>query len=89
MQHWYRWGFGTPGERLGVHMDNLVDGRPVFDAALALARRPWTTGNLLRAVARHPWMTAKVVAMIYAHAFLLWCKRAPFHTHPKKAQPAP
>ncbi len=89
MQHWYRWGFGTPGERLGVHMENLVDGRPVFDATLALARRPWTTGNLLRAVARHPWMTAKVVAMIYLHAFLLWCKRAPFHTHPKKAQPAP
>jgi hypothetical protein len=27
--------------------------------------------------------------MTYLHAFLLWCKRAPFHTHPKKAQPAP
>lgn len=88
MDHRYRWAFGTPGERLGVHMDNLVAGQPVFDATLSLTRRPWATGSLMYALARHPWMTAKVTAMIYWHAFLLWCKRAPFHDHPKKANPA-
>jgi DUF1365 family protein len=84
----YRWTANAPGERLVVHMDNLVDGRVVFDATLGMARRPWTTGTLWRALARQPWMTAKVIAMIYLHAFLLWCKRATFHTHPKKRCPA-
>lgn len=88
MHHRYRWAFGTPGERLGVHMDNLDGERAVFDATLSLARRPWTTGVLARALARHPWMTAKVTAMIYWQAFLLWCKKAPFHTHPEKANAA-
>lgn len=88
MDRRYRWAFGTPGERLGVHMDNLADGVVDFDATLSLARRPWTTGSLWRAAARHPWMTAKVVAMIYWHAFLLWWKKAPFHTHPKKPNAA-
>ena len=88
MDHRYRWAFGVPGERLGVHMDNLADGAVVFDAALSLGRRPWTTGALWRAVVRHPWMTAKVVAMIYWHAFRLWLKKAPFHTHPSKANAA-
>jgi DUF1365 family protein len=69
-------------------MDNRMGGRIVFDATLGMERRPWTTGNLLRVLARHPWMTAKIVAMIYLHAFLLWCKRATFHTHPKKRCPA-
>lgn len=84
MAQQYRWAVSTPGERLGVQMDNLMGDQVVFDATLALKRRPWTTGNLWRALLRHPWMTGKVIAMIYLHAFLLWCKRATFHTHPKK-----
>lgn len=84
MDQQYRWSLRPPGERLAVHMANHMDERVVFDATLALERRAWTTGNLWRALARHPWMTAKVIAMIYLHAFLLWCKRATFHTHPKK-----
>ncbi len=87
MEQRYEWAVGTPGERLGVQMENTVDGKVVFDATLTVERRPWTTGNLLRALLRHPWMTGKVIAMIYWHAFLLWCKRATFHTHPKKRCP--
>ena len=88
MEQQYRWAVSTPGERLGVQMDNLAGDQVVFDATLSLERRPWTTGNLWRALLRHPWMTGKVIAMIYLHAFLLWCKRATFHTHPKKRCPA-
>lgn len=82
-QH-YHWVFEPPGERLVVHMANHEGGRLVFDAAFVLQRRPWTTGNLLRAWCRHPWMAMRIVGMIYLHAFLLWCKRATFHTHPKQ-----
>jgi DUF1365 family protein len=84
MEQRYRWALSTPGERLVVHMDNLMGDEVVFDATLTLSARPWTTGELARALLRHPWMSAKVLAMIYGHAFVLWCKRARFHTHPKK-----
>ncbi|MFY9342554.1 MAG: DUF1365 domain-containing protein [Planctomycetota bacterium] len=83
----YRWTFAPPGEQLTVHMANLRGDEVVFDATLTAERRAWTTGNLWRALLRHPWMTAKVVAMIYLHALVLWCKRAPFHVHPKKRCP--
>jgi uncharacterized protein len=83
MAQQYRWTVAAPGDQLAVHMQNMVGDDVVFEATLAMERRAWTTGNLLRALARHPWMTAKVIAMIYLHAFLLWCKRATFHVHPK------
>jgi len=88
MELGYRWTVPTPGERLVVHMISDAAGDKVFDATLVAARREWTTRNLLLVLTRHPWMTAKVVAMIYLHAFLLWCKRATFHVHPKKRCPA-
>ncbi len=87
MELLYRWAVSTPGERLVVHMDNVAGADTVFDATLVAERREWTTLNLLRALLRHPWMTAKVVAMIYLHAFVLLCKRATFHVHPKKRCP--
>lgn len=88
MELGYRWSFAEPGRQLVVHMDNLRGDEVVFDATLTAERREWTTGNLWRTLARHPWMTAKVVAMIYLHAFVLWWKKATFHTHPKKRCPA-
>ena len=84
MEQDYEWAIAVPGERLAVHMQNRRAGAKVFDATLLLQRAPWTTGNLTRALLRHPWMTAKVALGIYWHAFRLWWKRAPFHTHPKK-----
>jgi DUF1365 family protein len=84
MEQDYRWSFTAPGRQLVVHMDNLHGGEVVFDATLNAERREWTTANLWRTWLRHPWMTAKVIAMIHFHAFVLWCKRAPFHVHPAK-----
>jgi DUF1365 family protein len=84
MEQEYVWALGAPGERLAVHMQNRTDAGKVFDATLLLQRAPWSTRSLWRALLRHPWMTAKVALGIYAHAFLLWCKRAPFHVHPTK-----
>ena len=83
MQQRYDWTIGTPGERLAVHMENHAGGGRVFAATLALQARPWQTGALVRAWLRQPLMAVKVLASIHWHAFLLWCKRAPFHTHPR------
>lgn len=84
MEQDYDWVLGTPGERLCVHMANRMAGRVVFDATLALRRRPWNTRNLALAGLRHPCTAGAVLARIYWHAFRLWCKRAPFHVHPRK-----
>jgi uncharacterized protein len=82
----YAWRFGTPpatdGGRLWVHMENRQHGERVFDATLALVRRPINGVELGRALALYPAMTVQVVAGIYAQAARLWIARAPFYSHP-------
>jgi len=84
MNHEYDWRLSLPGDRLAVHMKNLEDGRPVFDATLALRRRPLTAKNLRRVLTRYPLMTTKVVAAIYWQALRLKLKGATFYPHPKR-----
>jgi DUF1365 family protein len=82
----YRWRVSTPGERLAVAIETFdADQRPVFDAHLALRRRPLTQASLTRVLARHPAMTLRVLAGIYGHAVRLRLKGARWHPHPAKA----
>ncbi len=87
----YTWRFTAPGRNLAVHMENHIAGRKVFDATMALQRRPITTSTLAGALARHPFMTGTVIAAIYWQALRLWLKRVPYHPHPgavRKGVPA-
>jgi uncharacterized protein len=84
----YEWRFGEPGAGLNVHMRNRQDGREVFDATLALERRPITGPRLAAALARFPLLTLRVVALIHWQALRLLVKRTPFHTHPAKLRAA-
>lgn len=85
----YGWRFGSPGERLWVHMENRSRGERVFEATLSLTRRPMTGRELSRTLAVYPAMTVKVVLAIYSQALRLWLRGAPFHPHPVAHPEAP
>lgn len=86
MNHDYDWRFVVPGEHLAVHMVNLDDGRPCFDASMSLQRRAMTPKTLRRSFFRFPLMTVKVVSAIYWQALRLRLKRTPFYEHPNAEQ---
>jgi len=83
-----------PADRLVVRMrtidaEQAAGGTPLFDAALALDRQPWSARSLHRALARHPWMTAKIIGAIHWEALKLFLKKAPVYTHPARGSALP
>ncbi len=78
----YAWNFSVPSEKLAAHCINYDQGTEIFDATLALQRRPWSSRELHRILVRFPFMTAKVVAAIHWQALRLWLKGVPVVTHP-------
>jgi hypothetical protein len=84
----YAWTFHVPGERLALRIENRTrEGRPLFDATLALRRRELSGANLAFALARFPLMTTQVIAAIYWQALRLHRKGAPYFPHPALAAP--
>ncbi len=82
----YRWRLSEPRSNLKVHLANLSDGEMIFDATMSLTRRPLTRQKLTAMFLRYPMMTAQITAAIYWQALLLWWKKCPFYSHPKKRE---
>ena len=80
MDHEYVFHANPPGERLTVHIENLREGRRVFDATLSLERRP--VSDLRRLRLRYPAQPLRVLGLIYGHAALLALRGARYHPHP-------
>jgi len=80
----YDWRFRVPGETIRVHMIDYQDGQKLFDASLALQRRPITRHALTRVLVKYPVLTGRVVFLIYFQALRLLLKKVPVYTHPKK-----
>ncbi len=89
----YHWRINEPGEHLFVHLETSNDNelnddntkKKIFDATMALNRRPFTTGELLTLLVKTPIMAVKVVFGIYWQALRLWLKGAPFYPHPQNS----
>jgi len=81
----YEFALSRPGDRLAARISTVQDGALTFDATLALKRRPWTAGDVLRALLRHPFMTGKVMAAIHLEALRLYWKKVPFYPNPHPA----
>jgi len=83
MDHRYDARAATPDRTLSVHISSSRAGAPVFDATLALRRRPLTRRSIMGITARYPLATVRVQALIYAHALGLKLAGLPVHRHPQ------
>lgn len=82
----YHWRVTEPGEHLLVHIENHAEGQRLFDATLALRRRPLDGANLGRLLWRYPALTLKIVAGIHWQALRLWRKGVPYVPHPAQKE---
>ena len=84
----YDWIFSAPQQHLGVHMKNYHKGEKIFDATMALQRKPINAMNCARVLLRYPFMTLKIISTIYWQALKLLLKGTPVYNHPAKADHA-
>jgi DUF1365 family protein len=68
MNQVYEWRAGDPGERLAIEIANLEEGERIFEARLALERRPLTHAEVTRTLLRYPPQTLAAIARIYWNA---------------------
>jgi len=80
----YEWVFSTPEQRMSVHMENYREDNKVFDATLALHKKPMNALNCARVLVRYPFMTFKIISAIYWQALKLLIKGTPVYDHPDK-----
>jgi len=82
MDHEYELSFGTPGQRLPVHISSSRQGSKSFDATLNLQRAEINRRNLGRLLVRYPPMSYRATAGIHWQALLTWIRGAKYHSRP-------
>ncbi len=97
-----RYSAPSGGLRVGLHLDapeetvpycredepNPRHPVPQLAASMVLRRHPLDRAGLGRLLWSHPLMTTRVSAGVYAQALRLASRRAPFHRHPGRGEPA-
>jgi DUF1365 family protein len=88
MDQTYEISVGEPAEGLRVSIRNLEQEREVFTATMTLRRRELTRGRMMSLLLGHPPMTVATLARIYANAWRLKRKGAPYFERPQPAKQA-
>jgi uncharacterized protein len=78
----YSWQVRVPKEQLFVHIAVQKQGETLFDASLALRRRPLNEASKADYLCKYPLQTVVIWLRIYWQAFRLWRKKATFYPHP-------
>lgn len=81
----YEWRAGIPGEDVRIRIANRDRGEKVFEADLAMRRRPLERAGMNRVLLRHLPQVPATVARIYANALRLRRKGLPVHPRPRPA----
>jgi uncharacterized protein len=82
MNQTYEWRASVPGERMEIEIANEEAGERVFEAQLALERRPLERREVTRALVRYPPQTLAAVSRIYLNAARLRLLGLPVLPHP-------
>lgn len=77
----YRLHFSLNMAHVRIHMENWQRDQKVFEADLALLRRPLDRTALHRYILTFPWTSLRTVSAIYWQAVRLLFKRTPVHDH--------
>jgi DUF1365 family protein len=86
----YHWRVTAPKEKAFVHIENHVladsghDTHKVFDATMALKKRPMSSLKLLHTWVSLPFSIIKIVVLIYWQALKLFIKGVPFIPYEKQ-----
>ncbi|KQZ91555.1 MULTISPECIES: DUF1365 domain-containing protein [unclassified Pseudomonas] len=77
----YHMRFHIDGAHVRIHMENHREEQKVFEADLALQRKPLDAAALRRHVLAFPWMSLRTLSAIYWQAMCLLLKRTPLFAH--------
>ncbi|MGA7398122.1 MAG: DUF1365 domain-containing protein [Solirubrobacterales bacterium] len=83
MDHEYELRFGTPGERLPVHIASSRQDELFFDATLNLERTVISRRTLGKLLVSYPPMSYRVIAGIHWQALRSWLTGAKYHRRPQ------
>ena len=79
----YQWNIHTPSNNLTLGIENISNGKKLFDASINLKRIEINHKNLTSILINYPFMTLKVVSAIHFQALSLWLKGINYVPHPK------
>jgi DUF1365 family protein len=84
----YSWKFNRPEESIKILMksQHQNEERTFFFAQMDLRSKELNAINNLISFFTYPLMSFKTITGIYWQALLLYLKKVPFHTHPKKRE---
>jgi DUF1365 family protein len=84
----YHWQFNSPADKVQILMKNQNHGEAdsFFTVSMDLSYKVLNIKNVFTGLLFYPLMSLKTVYGIYWQALILYLKRVPFYTHPKKRE---